>query len=257
MKRQWKKTHIFLITISILAIVYWFLLTMRYGTLTFLPLFLYGGVFLLIMVLLLHFFQITISDYMPKLCLRSIQCLFVICAMIFTVVEGTIIYSGYHEDNTQGDTIVVLGAGLINGDRLSLCLLYRLQRAYEEYQQNPNTTIVVTGGQGKDETISEAAAMKEWLLKQGVKEAHILVEDQSRNTNENFQFTKDIMEKHGITSSSISLITNRFHMKRAAYLGELNGFIIHPKPAKDLEYAQLCYYTREFFGLIRAYLLHY
>lgn len=257
MKRTWKKSHIAAIIISITAILYWLFLTMRYGRLTFLSLFLYGGCLLLIIVCLLHYYQITVSDYLPKRYLRLIQCMIVLCAVFFTSVEGIIIYNGYHEVDTHGDTIVVLGAGLINKEHISLTLLYRLQRAYEEYQKQPDSIIVVSGGQGYDEAISEAEAMKRWLVAQGVDEKHILKEDQSRNTFENFRFTKALMKQHGIHSSEISLITNRFHMKRAAYLGELNGFSIHPKPAEDLAYAQVCYYTREFFGLIRAYLLHY
>lgn len=257
MKRKWQRIHIILISFAVLAVLYWLLLTLRYGTLTFLNLFLYGGILLGTAVFLLHYFQIKFSDHLPQWLMRCFQVGMAVAIIIFSITEGMIIYSGYHETNDRGDIVLVLGAGLINGNQLSLCLLYRLQRAYEEYQNNPDALIIVSGGQGKDETISEAAAMKQWLVAHHVDEAHILTEDQSRNTAENFKFSLEIMKKHGLTSRKISLITNRFHMKRAAYLGALNGFIIYPKPAKDLEYAQLCYYTREFFGLVRAYLLHY
>lgn len=255
--KKWKTSHIILFLISISAILYYQFLTMRYGSLTFINLFLYGGCLLILTICLLHYFRITITEVIGKRWMRICQGVLLVSAILFTAVEGSIIHSGYHETDSKGDTILVLGAGLIGGDRLSLCLLYRLQRAYEEYKQNPDTMIVVSGGQGVDETISEAAAMKQWLLARGVDEAHILVEDRSRNTSENFRFSKEVMKEHGIVSDEISLITNRFHMKRAAYLAERNGFYVHPKPAEDLEYAQVCYYTREFFGLMRAYLLHY
>ena len=63
MKKPWKYSHIILIGIAITAIAYWQLLSMRYGTLTFLNLFLYGGLLLGTAILLLHYFQINISDY--------------------------------------------------------------------------------------------------------------------------------------------------------------------------------------------------
>ena len=257
MKKTWTYSHILLSGLAIAAILYWQFLTIRYDTLTFLNLFLYGGLLLGITIFLLHYFQINISDYMPKKLLHLFQigCIFLLS--VFILIEGSIIYSGYHETSEQGDTVLVLGAGLVHGNHISLSLLYRLQRAYEEYQKNPNVMIVVSGGQGSDETISEAEAMKQWLVDRNVKESHILVENRSRNTSENFRYTMEIMNKHGITSKHISLVTNRFHMKRAVYLGELNGFTISPKPADDLEYAQLCFYTREFFGLVRAYIFHY
>ncbi len=257
MKKPWKYSHIILIGIAITAIAYWQLLSMRYGTLTFLNLFLYGGLLLGTAILLLHYFQINISDYMPKKLLHLFQIICILFISVFMLVEVSILYNGYYETSEQGDTVLVLGAGLVHGNQLSLSLLYRLQRAYAEYQKNPNVMIVVSGGQGSDETISEAEAMKQWLIDQNVKESHILVENRSRNTSENFRYSMEIMNKHGITSKHISLVTNRFHMKRAVYLGELNGFTISPKPADDLAYAQLCFYTREFFGLVRAYLFHY
>lgn len=257
MKRKRSISHIILIVAAISAILYWLFLTLRYGTLTFLNLFLYSGIIVLFSVMLLHFLQIRITDYLPKRFMRIIRIAFAVILMIFIVTEGTIIYNGYHETKDTGDTILVLGAGLINGNQLSLTLLYRLQRAYEEYQKNPNSMIVVSGGQGSDETISEAEAMKQWLMKYNIDESHILTEDRSRNTNENFLYSAQVMKQHGIVSKRISLITNRFHMKRAADLGKINGFTICQKPADDLEYAQPCFYTREFFGLIRAYLFHY
>ncbi len=257
MKKPWKKSHICFCISAVLAILYWLLLTLRYGTLTFLPMFLYGGILLLGIICLLHYFQINISAYLPKWLRNTILVLVAIAVIIVSITEAMIIYSGYHEDPASGDTIVVLGAGLVHQDQISLCLLYRLQRAKEEYEKNPDTVILVSGGKGQDEAISEAEAMKRWLVANNVDEKHIITEDQSTNTNENFLFSLEVLKKHGITSRNISLITNRFHMRRAVYLGEAAGFTIHPKPADDLEFAQACYYTREFFGLMRAYLLHY
>ncbi len=257
MKHKWAISHIILLILALASILYWLFLTMLYGTLTFLNLFLYGGCLLLFFVLFVHWKGIVLHTHVPLLYLRLGTALLIASFSGFILTESTIIYSGYHESEAFGDTIMVLGAGLIDGDQISLSLSYRLERAYEEYLKHPDSMILVSGGQGEDETISEAAAMKQWLVEHNVPADQILMEDRSRNTSQNFAYSLEILQQHGISSRRISLVTNRFHMKRAAYLAEYNGFEIACKPAKDLAFAQLCQYTRECFGLWRAYLFHY
>ena len=59
--------------------------------------------------------------------------------------------------------IIVLGAGL-KGDTPSLALERRLEKAAEYMNKNGNAIAIVSGGQGKGETISEAQAMENYLL---------------------------------------------------------------------------------------------
>jgi len=110
--------------------------------------------------------------------------------------------------------VVVLGAGL-RGDKVSYTLAYRLDAAIEYSVTNPETTILVSGGQGPDEDISEAEAMKRYLVAAGIKESRILLEDQSTSTDENIKFSRALMKDN----PSVAIVSSNYHMYRAKYIG--------------------------------------
>lgn len=115
------------------------------------------------------------------------------------------------------DFIIVLGCGL-NGDKVTPLLASRLNRALSFYlKQKHRTTaprIILSGGQGADEIVAEAFAMKNYLLSKGVPEQHLLLEDKSTTTAENMRFSKKIMDGLKDTYSSI-FVTNNYHTFRA------------------------------------------
>lgn len=254
--KTWKRGQLMVLMIGICAIGYWLILKLMYGGISFAPVFLLGGLCLVVYACLMHHVQVTLSSILPVWVYRCLLGFFIVAVSIFAIVEAQIIYHANHESHDSGDVILVLGAGLINGDQISSSLQYRLERALTEHEKDPTTPIIVSGGQGLDETVSEAYAMKQWLLQHGVDEDIVWMEDRSTTTSENFTFSMELMKKRGITSQHITLISNAFHMHRAKYLGELYGLEISCKPAKELQFAQLCFYTREFFGTMRAYLMH-
>lgn len=244
------------LTLSLCAIFYWILLTLSFGRISFAWVFLTGGIFLFLFTLLdslwLPYWH-KIRKLPRKLILSCIACGF----LIFTAVEIRIFYIGSTSSKTYGDTILVLGAGLHKGDQISASLQYRLDKAIELHKEKPDTYIVVSGGQGKDELLSEAAAMKAYLIQQGVPETIILMEDTSTTTSENMRFSKEVMRKHGIPSNHISLITNDFHMQRAILYAQMYDFEVERHPSDGLWMTQLCFYVREFFGVARLWLFQY
>ena len=115
------------------------------------------------------------------------------------------------------DFIIVLGCGL-NGDKVTPLLASRLNTAKRFYlKQKHRTTpplIIVSGGQGPDELVAEATAMKHYLIEQGIPEKHLIIEDKSTTTEENLRFSKKIMDGLKDTYSSI-FVTNNYHTFRA------------------------------------------
>ena len=198
-------------------------------------------------------FNINIWGRIPKFLRSTIIVLFSIGMSIFIIIEGVIIYNGHHYDKDRPDYLMVLGAGL-RGSKISTSLLYRLETAVEYNKLYPDVKIIVSGGQGPDEDISEAKAMKDYLIKNGVDENLIISEDKSTNTYENFLFTKELLmsesEKDDIT---VTVISNNFHMYRAKYLGNLVGFKCLGYPAPSHAASSFIFYTREFFGVLKAY----
>ena len=137
--------------------------------------------------------------YFGKLHLpKVITGIFIICVILFLVVfsfaEVLIIKNAVQKPEKNADYIVVLGAR-VNGTRVTLNLKYRLDVAIDYLNENTRTKVVVSGGQGKGEDVSEAYAMAQYLREHGVKDEQIMLEDQSRTTRENLRFSKAYLEE--------------------------------------------------------------
>lgn len=119
---------------------------------------------------------------------------------------------------TKIDYLIVLGAWSGKKGQIPPLLKGRVDEAVIYYRRNEGRPkFVVSGGQGPDETISEAAAMKDYLLSLGIPNEQIIVEDQSRNTLQNMQFSKRLIETDwkGTKPPKIVFSTNNYHVLRA------------------------------------------
>ena len=133
------------------------------------------------------------------------------------------IYGGQDTADYTEKTVIVLGCG-IRGERVSVGLAKRLNKAAEYHEKNPEAMIIVSGGQGSQEEISEALAMKRYLVDKGVPEEKIIMEDKSTSTITNFRYSREIMEKEGMSLDSVVLVTNAYHVYRAASYAKDEGF---------------------------------
>ncbi len=147
--------------------------------------------------------------------------------LLVAVVGGVIIFVysfGFTDTVTyKEDAVIVLGAGL-RGENLSLILRNRLDATVGYYNQNPDAVIVVSGGQGPDEDISEAEAMERYLYEQGVPLSKIIKEDKSTSTEENFRFSKAILDERFNGNYKVAFVTDDFHIYRAGKTAERVGF---------------------------------
>lgn len=134
------------------------------------------------------------------------------------------VYGGQDTADYTEQTVIVLGCGL-RGERVSVGLAKRLNKAYEYHEKNPEAMIIVSGGQGPQEDISEALAMKRYLIEKGVPEDKIIMEDKSTSTITNFRNSRAIMEENGMDLSSVVFVTNAYHVYRASSYAEDEGFI--------------------------------
>lgn len=134
-----------------------------------------------------------------------------------------VVLSGCRTDlSGEGTAIVVLGANLW-GEEPSPVLRCRLLAALDCWHQNESLPIVVTGGQADDEVMSEAACMAGWLMKNGVPEASILLEEQASNTLENMRFSISILQAHGIPAETLIVVSNGPHLSRVRMLAKRCG----------------------------------
>ena len=113
------------------------------------------------------------------------------------------------------DYVIIHGAGLIEGEKVSKLLQERLDKAVFVYRKDPSPTkLIPSGGKGSDENISEAEAMKRYLLEQGIPESDIIVEDKSATTLENLKFSKEIIDSREGRKYT-ALVTSNYHVYRA------------------------------------------
>lgn len=139
------------------------------------------------------------------------------------IVSFLAIYGLADTVDYKEDAVIVLGAG-IRGDKVTFPLKTRLDKAVEYHAENPEAVIVVTGGQGFQETVTEAYAMKKYLVQNGVEESKILMEEKATSTAENMRFSKAILDKYFGRKYSVAVITNDFHVFRSVTVAKRNGF---------------------------------
>ena len=152
------------------------------------------------------------------------------------------------------DAVIVLGCA-VRGTVPTQPLAARLDAAVEYHSKNPNAYIIVTGGQGAQEYITEAECMRDYLLARGVNKDVILMEDKATSTTENIRYSREIMREKSIPETNIALITNEFHVFRAKQLAKLNGLDTVSVHAKTPWYSSPMMYLREIFAIGQLVLL--
>ncbi|WP_081300581.1 YdcF family protein [Clostridium beijerinckii] len=151
------------------------------------------------------------------------SCIIFIC---FIIIEALIINYPKYNRNSD-DYIIVLGAGLDNGGVPNLILRERLDIAIKCMKENLAQYIVLSGGQGTDESTSEAQAMSEYLQAKGIEKNKIILEDKSRDTNENLKYSKEKIEEFSnksISDIKVKIVTTDFHAFRSSILAKKNGY---------------------------------
>ena len=146
------------------------------------------------------------------------------------------------------DALIVLGAA-VHGDRVTWVLSNRLDAAYDYAAAHPDTVLVVSGGQGGGESVTEASAMAKYLITKGVDPGRILLEERAESTAENFAFSKAILDERLGTDASIGFVTTRFHVYRASRVAQKEGIFAKGLGAPDVWYIALNNFLRECVGI--------
>lgn len=132
---------------------------------------------------------------------------------------------------------------------MSKALKRRLDTALIYLNDNPDSKIIVSGGQGKGEEISEALAMKNYLVSMGINEMRIMMEDQSTNTEENIRFSQSFINGK---NQKIVVVTNKFHVFRATLIAKKQGMInVEGLGAPTDDILVIHYHVREFFAIVK------
>jgi uncharacterized SAM-binding protein YcdF (DUF218 family) len=165
------------------------------------------------------------------------------------------------------DFVVVLGSGLKDGVRITPLLASRLERGRQVYQAlaargetrgetrgTASPTLIVSGGKGGDERLSEAEAMARYLAERGFPAAAVVREDRSRTTEENLRFSRAIMERSRPDYRCV-IVTSNFHVFRAAIIARRVGVNGQVTGARTAGYYWPSAMLREFAAVFLSYKL--
>lgn len=159
-----------------------------------------------------------IWEMIPRILLRLLVSVLVIGTIIFLAVEIMIVKQMNDSGKVGLDYIIVLGAQ-VREDGPSAILKYRLDRAAEYLEENPDTICIVSGGQGDNEPFPEAEGMAEYLRTQGIGNDRLILERESDTTEENIRNSMKMMDR----GSDVGIVTNNFHVFRAIQIAQQEG----------------------------------
>lgn len=221
-----------------------------------------GSGFLMTIFALICFFAAFCSGlYLPykghraRKLVKTLRVLTALCLILgiasFAVVQGLIISGWADNEAVDADCLIILGAGL-RGEQLSYALYSRLRVAADYMLDNPGCVAIVSGGQGPDEDITEALAMKRFLTGQGIADQRIFMEDKSSSTIENLKYSMEIMEDNGLMGRKVAVVSNHFHLFRTKWLANYYGLSVQTLGAglKERPASLLNSYVREYFSIV-------
>jgi len=176
-------------------------------------------------------------------------------------------------------TVMIFGC-YVRGEEPGRTLTTRLDAALSLLKRYPNADCIVSGGQGSNEAISEAEAMRRYLVSRGIAEERITLEDRSTNTSENLEYTFAILtgsESDGSAASTPEIpassnstdsaqsvdtdgrrlvgVSSEYHLPRIRMLSRALGREIETYPAYDANIGNTLIYTlREYMGVAKLWL---
>lgn len=152
------------------------------------------------------------------------------------------------------DYVIILGCGLKKDGTLMPLLKGRVDNAInfvkkQREMTGKNCIFVPSGGQGSDEVIAEADAMRNYLIENGIDDKNIIVENKSTTTLENMKFSKKIIDKLN-PNAKVAFSTTNYHLFRSGMLAQSVDFNIHGIGSKTKWYFWPNAFLREFVGVI-------
>lgn len=178
----------------------------------------------------------------PVWLIRSFRILCCMLLAVFVTVEGFVISGFFAKCPANVDYLIVLGA-----KTGSVSIEGRINTAAAYLKENLETQVIVSGGQGRDEEMSEGEYMRQGLIARGIAPERILVESKSRNTYENLKFSRQLVSD---ASASVAVVSNDYHLfrgmalARSEFAGNVYGVVMHSNKLTVLHYM-----VREFFGV--------
>ena len=195
-----------------------------------------------------------------KRLLTAVFILLLLGILVFFSLFGIVMDGSRDEINGQPQIMIILGCQVMPAGHPSVLLRDRLDKALTYLNDHPGMTVVVAGGQGGGEPTTEAFAMAEYLINNGIPEESILQESYSFSTWENLCFSAELLAENGYDiTSDIVVVSNGFHLARVRMLwsrmsGGQKNLSTLAAPSSHVP-SRLRMYVREPLALIKSFLV--
>lgn len=160
----------------------------------------------------------------------GIGVLLAVCAIGFLFPVAQMICFGSTDYRRPVDAVVILGAKVQPDGTLSATLEERVLTGVELYKEGLTDVIIMSGGTG-DEGVSEAVAMKEYAVKQGIPASAILTDEFGVSTDATVENTMDIFTAKGHTS--VAVVSTFYHLPRVKMAYLMQGIDVYTVPAQS------------------------
>ncbi|HEU5013730.1 MAG TPA: YdcF family protein [Roseiflexaceae bacterium] len=166
---------------------------------------------------------------------RSLLLALLSLILLVALICVLITFQGRRDETKSAGAAVVLGAAQWNGSP-SPVLQARLDHALDLYRRGTVGKIILTGGVGQGDSVSEAAAGRDYLVQHGVTTPTLLLEQQGTTTWESMQNAAELARANGI--NSVLLVSDAYHMLRSLKMAHdlgLNAYASPIRPANGIE----------------------
>lgn len=199
----------------------------------------------------------TVTNVTVLSIMTLINSCFVYFALLFILYALTSILFNLYPIRKPVDYIIILGAGL-DKDKVTPLLASRIEAGLKLYNKQIakgyQPTIILSGGQGADEEISEAQAMANYIQEKGYAVDKLYLEDKSTNTKENLLFSQAVAQEHdgiaGFSKKSVVVASNNYHILRAGKLAHSLGIPVRGVGSKTRLYYLPTAFIREYVGYL-------
>ena len=179
--------------------------------------------------------------------------------LVFGALLGAVLHGSYDHVVGEPKVMVILGCQ-VKPWGPSILLQDRIDKGAEYLKEHPQVIVVASGGQGPDEHMTEAQAIHDALVEQGIDSGRILQEDQSHNTIQNLRYSMVLLEEKGYNiDEDMIVVSNGFHLTRVRMLwtriyGDDDNLSTLAAPSSHVP-SRFKMYIREPIALVKSFVL--
>lgn len=159
---------------------------------------------------------------------RAVVVLALLVVLAWLASLGAVLAAAHRDEAAPADAIVVMGAAQYDG-RPSPVFKARLDHAAALFRRHLAPEVIVTGGTGEGDTVSEAAVGRRYLLAAGLSAGAVTAESAGRTSAPSVAAAAERVRGRG--GSRLLFVSDGFHMLRLAFLARRNGVHALGSPA--------------------------